>query len=108
MRTWVCVTNRCLCRGGCDCGVGGAGRYQYVRLWFRARLARHQGVFGFLADRLPVRFSGGWAGGCCVVALEVVRKVWPRVLGHQTAPCDFVLDHACGRERSFRPGGLVP
>ena len=76
-----------------------------INMWVTVpgRLARHQGVFGFLADRLPVRFLGDGLGDAAV-ALEVVRKVWPRVLGHQTAPCDFVLDHACGRERVVSPG----
>jgi hypothetical protein len=75
-----------------------------INMWVTVpgRLARHKAVFGFLADRLPVRFREDGLGNPAV-ALEVVRKVWPQVLGHQTAPCDFVLDHACIRKRIVSP-----
>jgi hypothetical protein len=66
------------------------------------RLARHQAVFGWIADALPVRFCEDGLGNPAV-ALEVIRKVWPQVLEHQSAPYDFVLDHACIHKRIVSP-----
>ncbi len=66
------------------------------------RLAQHAAVFGWMADALPVRFCEDGLGNPAV-ALEVVRKVWPQVLRHQGAPCEFVLEHACMHKKIVSP-----
>jgi Condensation domain len=70
------------------------------------RLVQHKAVFGWMADVLPVRFCEDGLGNPAA-ALEVVRKVWPQVLGHQSAPCDFVLEHACIHKRIVSRPALV-
>jgi hypothetical protein len=66
------------------------------------RRVQHKAIFGWMADSLPVRFCEDGLGNP-PTALEVVRKVWPQVLGHQSAPCDFVLEHACIHKRIVSP-----
>jgi hypothetical protein len=66
------------------------------------RLVQHEAVFAWMADSLPIRFREDGLGNPAT-ALEVVIKVWPEALAHQSAPCDYVLEHACIHKKIVSP-----
>lgn len=66
------------------------------------RPVQHETVFAWMADSLPIRFREDGLGNPAT-ALEVVRKVWPKTLAHQSAPCDYVLERACIHEKIVSP-----
>jgi len=66
------------------------------------RRIQNKAVFAWMADSLPVRFREGGLRNPAT-ALEVIRKVWPQVLKHQSDPSDYVLEHACAHKKIVSP-----